>query len=245
MADIFISYRREDTQWIAGRISEHLERHYGEENVFIDIYRIPVGSDFRDQIHEMLDKCEVFIAVVGPKWLMADSGRVRISDENDWVHIEIAAALAKKVPLVPLLIDGTKMPQAEELPEDIRNFVFRAALNLDTGIDFRNHMQRLITSLDQTLANRKSARLPLLENAKSADPQAATLNKFDEVTAERAEAPSGASPFPLDPAIGTSGLPSRSEDISKQTSRVRKLRGKKSIVLLFAAVLTSALLLMA
>jgi len=246
MANIFISYRREDTQSIAGRIFEHLGRHYGLESVFIDTDRILAGSDFRDQIHEMLDKCDVLIALVGPRWLMPDSGPVRISNKNDWVRIEIAAALAKKVPLVPLLIDGTKMPHAEDLPEDIRDFVFRAALNLDTGIDFHNHMQRLITSLNRTLANKKSAGLPLLENAKSADPQAATQN--NEVTADvgsRTEAQSGASAFPLDSAIGTSGLPSRSEDISKQTSRVRKFRGKKSIVLLFAAVLTSALLLMA
>ena len=201
MANIFISYRREDTQSIAGRIFEHLGRHYGLESVFIDTDRILAGSDFRDQIHEMLDKCDVLIALVGPRWLMPDSGPVRISNKNDWVRIEIAAALAKKVPLVPLLIDGTKMPHAEDLPEDIRDFVFRAALNLDTGIDFHNHMQRLITSLNRTLANKKSAGLPLLENAKSANPQAATQN--NEVTADvgsRTEAQSGASAFPLDPA---------------------------------------------
>jgi hypothetical protein len=203
MANIFISYRREDTQGIAGRIFDELKGHYGKENVFIDIYRMQVGSDFRDQIYKALDTCDVFIALVGPRWLMPDSRRVRISNENDWVHIEIAAALAKKVPLVPLLIDGTKMPHPEELPEDIRNFVFRAALNLDTGIDFENHIQRLIMSLDRILTSGATAR-----------------------------------------PIGTRGLPSHPKDIFKETIRVLR-SGGKSIVLLFAAVLTSALLLMA
>ena len=156
MPTIIVSYRREDTAWIAGRIHDRLKDHYGAENVFMDIDSIPFGLDFREHIHESLERSDILLAIVGPRWIAADeSGQSRIHDENDWVRIEIEAALAKKIPVIPVLIDGTRLPQPSSLPDGVRNIVFRQAADVDAGRDFHPHMDRLIGVMDQLLARKK------------------------------------------------------------------------------------------
>jgi hypothetical protein len=148
-----LSYRREDSKWIAGRIFDRLENHYGKGNVFMDIDTIPVGLDFRDHLQQSLQRCDILLAIVGPRWLGTDDehGHHAIWEEDDWVRIEIESALAKNIPVVPVLIDRLRMPKASELPESLRNFAFRQAAEVDSGVDFRSHMERLIRSMDQHL----------------------------------------------------------------------------------------------
>src|SRR5262249_49500516 len=151
-ATIVVSYRRDDTKWIAGRIFDRLEGHYGKGSVFMDIDSIPVGLDFRDHIRQTLDRCDVLLAIVGPNWLpKADNDTRTLLDETDWVRIEIETALNKKIPVVPVLIDRSRMPKPIELPEGLRNFAFRQAANIDTE-HFHSHMEKLIASLDQHLS---------------------------------------------------------------------------------------------
>jgi hypothetical protein len=158
MANIVISYRREDSKWITGRIFDRLEAHFGVGNVFMDIDNIPIGLDFRDHLQEILKRCDILVAVIGPNWLKADdSGVSRLHDPADWVRIEIAAALEKMVPVVPLLIDGTRMPRVEQLPPDLQGFAFRQAAALDSGIDFRGNIQRLTSGLDRLLAHKSAS----------------------------------------------------------------------------------------
>src|SRR5262249_17282247 len=54
MPRIAISYRRDDSLDITGRVFEHLERHYGREVVFRDIDNILPGEDFRKHINTVL-----------------------------------------------------------------------------------------------------------------------------------------------------------------------------------------------
>jgi TIR domain len=152
MPTIVLSYRREDSKWIAGRIFDRLEGHYGRGNVFMDIDTIPVGLDFREYLQQSLDRCDILPAVVGPRWLGTDEeGRHAIADETDWVRLEIETPLAKKIPVIPILIDRLRMPKASDLPETLRDFAFRQAAEVDSGVDFRSHMERLIRSMDQYL----------------------------------------------------------------------------------------------
>jgi TIR domain len=160
MAKIAVSYRRSDTKWITGRIVEHLENHFGAGNVFMDIDNIPLGVDFRDHIREVLVQCDVLIVLVGPKWQEIDRSGNRWTVEGfDWVRFEIRTALERKIPVVPLLIDGTKMPKVSELPDDLRDFAFRQAATFDTE-DFKHQIQRLIKSLDRLIADTMN-KLPL------------------------------------------------------------------------------------
>ena len=155
MPTIVISYRREDSGWITGRIFDRLEGHYGKGHVFMDIDAIPVGLDFREHIQETLERCDILLAVIGPRWAgTQDDGQSRLADEADWVRLEIETALSKKIPVIPALIDRSRMPKATDLPESLRPFAFRQAADIDSNRDFHAHMDRLIRSMDQLLARK-------------------------------------------------------------------------------------------
>ena len=152
MATLFVSYRRMDTPWTTGRICDHLANHFGASNVFVDVDSIPLTVDFREFIRRVLDGCDVVVAVVGPAWLGPD-GHNRLNDESDWVRLELGIALAKKIPIVPVLIDGTKLPNPQQLPPELHDFAFKNAANLDIA-NFTKQMERLIESLDRSFENR-------------------------------------------------------------------------------------------
>jgi TIR domain-containing protein len=165
MSKIVISYRRSDTKWITGRIFEHLENHFGTDHVFMDVDHIQPGEDFREHIRQVLDHCDVVIAIVGAEWQELDgSGKSRLHDENDWVRLEISAALSRKIPVVPVLIDGTKMPKSNDLPPELADFAFRQAIPFDTE-DFKNQMLRLIRSLERLAAKKKKFSAAIAEQA--------------------------------------------------------------------------------
>jgi TIR domain len=95
---IFINYRRDDAISTAGRLHDRLAQTFGRNNLFMDVDHIPAGVDFVDYLHSQVAACDVFLAVIGPNWLDAkdDSGRRRFDNPDDFVTIEIAAALARK-----------------------------------------------------------------------------------------------------------------------------------------------------
>jgi hypothetical protein len=147
---IAISYRREDSSPVTGRLYDRLRAEFGRRNVFMDFDSIPFGVDFRDKIKHTLERARVVIAVVGPSWAGSrDPGKRRIDDPTDFVRMEIAAALQRGIPVIPVLLDNTVMPSVEDLPEELRPFAYRNALILDTGVDFHHHADRLIAGIHE------------------------------------------------------------------------------------------------
>ena len=160
MPTIILSYRRDDTGPIAGRIFDRLVGHYGSDQVFMDIDSIPFGLDFREHIKDTLKRCDVLLAIVGKNWAAADeTGALRINEENDWVRIEVEAALAKNIPVIPVLIDNASLPAPASLPDGLRNLAFRQAAPVDSGRDFNPHMARLIKAMDQLLDRPQAAKV--------------------------------------------------------------------------------------
>lgn len=155
MPRILLSYRRADSQAMAGRVFDWLVHHYGQESVFIDIDDIPLGSDFRTYIKKHLAAADLVLAVIGPRWLGPREGKPnRIFDLDDPVVIEIQTALAEKVPLLPVLVDGATMPGPADLPESLTAFSAINAATVDVGRDFRPHMDRLRRAIDSIAAER-------------------------------------------------------------------------------------------
>jgi hypothetical protein len=66
MAKIFLSYRRQDSAGIAGRIYDRLRAHFGDDTVFMDIDSIPFGVDFREHIGAAVGQCDVVLERSGP-----------------------------------------------------------------------------------------------------------------------------------------------------------------------------------
>jgi TIR domain len=150
MPKIVISYRRSDSSAIAGRIFDRLTAHYGEDSVFMDVDHIPFGIDFRAHIQETLMQADVLLAVIGPDWLgVNDAGAVRVQEKTDPVRVEIETAMARKMPIIPVLVDGATMPDSAMLPAEFGNFAYLNAAEVATGRDFRTHIERLIGALDR------------------------------------------------------------------------------------------------
>src|SRR5260370_17543285 len=149
---IAISYRREDSLPIAGRLYDRLQAKFGKENVFMDFDSIPPGMDFREQIKQMIERSKLVIAIIGPHWLgeQPDASR-RIDNPADFVRLEIAYSLERGIPIIPVLVNNTPMPPPEKLPREIEGLAFRNALMLDTGIDFHHHADRLITGIGKVM----------------------------------------------------------------------------------------------
>ena len=120
---IFISYRREDTAPYAGWINHRLVTEFGSEQIFFDIDTIPPGDDFVEVLSQRVESCDVLLAVIGNSWLSVKdpSGRPRIQNPEDFVAVEIGAALRRKVRVIPLLVGGARMPGTEKLFPILQN----------------------------------------------------------------------------------------------------------------------------
>jgi TPR repeat protein len=151
MARITISYRRDDSGAITGRIFDRLVAHFGRDAIFRDIDNIPLGVDFRDQINRVLDQSDIVLAIVGPRWIGPRRGQSRLDNEADPVRLEIEAVLRRNVPLIPVLVLGAPMPQASQLPESLRDFAYRNGIQVDAGQDFDTHIARLTRAMDRLL----------------------------------------------------------------------------------------------
>jgi Sulfatase-modifying factor enzyme 1/TIR domain len=156
---IAISYRRADTEVMAGRIRDRLAVQYGEKAIFMDIDNIPFGKDFRVHIFEAIVQSDILLVIVGPRWLgTSRGGSKRIDDETDFVRLEVETALSNAVPIIPVLAGSARMPQRAQLPESLQNFAFLNAAPVDTGRDFHQHIERLIFGIDQVLSDRRATR---------------------------------------------------------------------------------------
>ena len=128
---IFISYRREDAAGYAGRLYDRLAAHFGADRVFMDVEGIEPGVDFVDAIERAVASCELLIVIIGNDWLSASAaGKRRLDDPADFVRIETAAALARGIRVVPVLVESAAMPRADQLPPDLAPLVRRQAVEL-------------------------------------------------------------------------------------------------------------------
>lgn len=156
-AKVFISYRRDDSAGHAGRVRDRLERELGRDLLFMDVDAIPLGTNFTKVLHEEVAKCGVLLAVIGPSWpdVRDEHGNRRLDDPNDFVRIEIAAALQRDIPVIPILLDGARIPKADQLPDDLRELAARNGLDVRHA-SFHTDVDRLILGLkgqlDQAIA---------------------------------------------------------------------------------------------
>jgi hypothetical protein len=148
---IFLSYRRSDSPDVTRKIHEHLVDAYGREAVFLDEQSLPSGEDIREYIRDTINQCAVVLPVIGATWLdaMIELGLSGGSwaKPKDWVRIEIEEALANvNVKVVPLLIDGVKMPSADMLPEGIQELSYQNGIPIHVSAlweDLRLLVRRL------------------------------------------------------------------------------------------------------
>jgi hypothetical protein len=130
---IFVSYRRQDTPHVAGRLFDRLAERFGRSHVFMDVVSIEPGFDFAEVINEAINGCDVLLVLIGQSWLSAvdEHGRRRLENPEDLVLLEVKAALDQRVRVIPVLVDGTSAPRRDELPEVIAGLTRRNCVRLD------------------------------------------------------------------------------------------------------------------
>ena len=103
---IFISYRRDDASYPAGRLYDRLSTRFSHNQIFMDVDTIEPGIDFVKALEESVAACDVLIAVIGGRWLISsdEKGRPRLDNPKDFVRVEIATALKRGIRVIPVLV---------------------------------------------------------------------------------------------------------------------------------------------
>src|SRR6478672_1577564 len=151
---IFINYRRDDSIGMAGRLHDRLAHTFGRAKLFMDVDHIPVGTDFVAHLNSQVAECDVILVVIGPKWLGVkdESGRRRLDDPDDFVAIEIAAALTRDIRVIPVLVDGARMPKASELPDSLKPLARRHAVDV-RHVHFGHDAEALVARMREALGD--------------------------------------------------------------------------------------------
>jgi len=147
---IFISYRRQDSSDVTGRIYDRLAQRFGKEAVFKDVDSIPLGVDFRRHLSDSVGQCNLLLAVIGKQWLGSEggAGKHRLDESRDYIRIEIEAALQRNIPVIPLLVQGAELPEEEDLPPSLQSLAYHNAIAIRPDPDFHQDMERLIRGIE-------------------------------------------------------------------------------------------------
>src|ERR1700688_1355014 len=153
-AKVFISYRRDDSAGHAGRVHDRLAQEFGRDLLFMDVDAVPLGADFVKVLREEVAGCDALLAIIGPNWLniREEEGDRRLDNANDFVRVEIATALQGDIPVIPILLDGAKLPKREQLPKDLQELTGRNGLDVRHA-SFHVDMDRLIRGLKGQLGH--------------------------------------------------------------------------------------------
>lgn len=156
MPRTFISYRRSDSSEITGRIGDHLVRRFGSKSIFWDVSSIEPGANFKAAINQSLAACEIMLVIIGSEWLSVadDQGTPRLSDELDFVRIEVETALRlPHVRVIPVLVNGAAMPTADDLPPTLKELAQQQAISVRSDPSFDTDIKSLIAKLEHLSAN--------------------------------------------------------------------------------------------
>ncbi len=155
---VFISYRREETAGFARLIYDRLTNKLGHEGVFFDVDNIEPGLDFFEVLNQHVGECDALVAVIGRDWIssVGPNNQRRLDDPNDFVRIEIEAALKRGIRVIPVLLDGASMPKSDDLPDSLKMLVRRQGIEI-SHTRFDSDVERLTKTLSSLGAGKAAA----------------------------------------------------------------------------------------
>jgi hypothetical protein len=150
----FISYRYSDCLDISGRLYDRLALAFGPRNVLKDAYCFEAGTDIAGMIERIVPLSTAVIALIGPEWFVPKSkGRTKAKSQRssarqiDYLRLELQCALKHGIPIIPVLVNGTKLPAAKSVPAELRPLLRMNAIPLRSDPDFPGDANRLIEHL--------------------------------------------------------------------------------------------------
>jgi TIR domain len=167
--NVFLNYRRADDAGFATALFQHLDRSLGHRRIFMDVEGfIKPGDDFVIVLSEQVAACDVVLVVIGPKWLDLLGARSELAD--DFVAIEISAAIQQGKRIIPVLVNGARMPSLEALPTELRPLSRRHAVSIRPD-RFRADCDALAEALKSDISaaeQSRSRRRPVVESPPAA-----------------------------------------------------------------------------
>lgn len=152
---IFINYRRNDSAGYAHALYGRLCEEFANHEIFMDVDIIEPGEDFILKIEIAVSECDIFIALIGKIWLTAEDqvGR-KLDNPNDFVRLEIKAALERNIQIIPVLVDGASPLNIKDLPSDLAPLARLQALEL-SSTRFDTDLQRLTKLIRKVLEKKE------------------------------------------------------------------------------------------
>ncbi len=146
---IFISYRRSDSIAETGRIYDRLTSEFGRDHVYKDVDSIPLGFDFAEELDKAVGQCQVLLVIIGKTWVSVTEadGTKRLDNPDDFVRIEVESALKRNIPVIPVLLEGARMPKRSQLPESLHKLARRNGTQVGYDPRFHADMSRLVKAL--------------------------------------------------------------------------------------------------
>ncbi len=147
----------------------------------MDVDRIPFGVDFRKHLDEAVSQCDILLAVIGEDWLEVRfdegprQGQRRLDDPADYVRIEIVSALARGIPVIPVLVGRARMPSEQELPDNLKDLAYRHASEARSGPHFHDHVSRLIRGIEYLVQQTERATQELVQLRQEGEKELARL----------------------------------------------------------------------
>jgi formylglycine-generating enzyme required for sulfatase activity len=159
---LFISYRRDDTQDFTRSVYERLAARFGDHNIFMDVDSVPLGSDFRQILRDAVAESSLALVMIGRSWLTVtdEHGKRRLDNPNDFVRIEVEAALARNIPVVPVLAHSAAIPREGDLPPSMAALAFRHGTDVRSDQHFNHDVEQLIARLAPLLEPKPVFPLP-------------------------------------------------------------------------------------
>lgn len=150
-SNIFINYRKDDARWNALSLYTELLKYFPKESIFKDFNNIEPGEDFVISISKALEQCNVLLVLIGNKWLdISNEKGSRLNNEDDYVRLEISTALERNIRVIPVLFDGTPMPEEKYLPDNLKKLCYKQYVTV-SDIKFEADVEKLAKAIEKVL----------------------------------------------------------------------------------------------
>lgn len=159
---IYLSSRAGNSEAMVQRITTRLRQEFmeGLENQLMNLYQartvvpakrtMKAGETIEDTLRSATARSDAMLVLIGPDWAtVTDSeGNKRLDDPQDPVRLEIELAMEQdKTRIIPVLLDGARMPDADDLPDSLKPLTEQEALMVRPDPDYRADMAQLVGML--------------------------------------------------------------------------------------------------
>lgn len=168
MPGVFVNYRTGDGEWAAALVKRELSARFGAGQVFYASQSIRLGEDFSREILSGLRRCEVLLAIIGPRWAGAvdREGVRRLDKTDDWVRREITEAFQCGLRVIPVLMDGIDPLTEADLPDALKRLARCQYLRIhhrSDDLDLPRLVDELVELVPELVTAKAAAAAPRAE----------------------------------------------------------------------------------